>query len=69
MLHDGGYDFSFSGLKTPSFILYERTRTLASKTSCASFQEAAVDVLVGKTVRAAADLRVKTVSVFGWGFD
>lgn len=32
---------------------------------CASFQEAAVDVLVGKTVRAAAQYKVKTVSASG----
>jgi len=32
---------------------------------CASFQEAVVDVLVGKTVHAAKNLRVTTVSASG----
>ncbi len=32
---------------------------------CASFQEAAVDVLVGKTIRAAGEHKVKTVSASG----
>ncbi len=65
MLHDGSYDFSFSGLKTS--VLYFLRKNPRSRTGdvCASFQEAVVDVLVGKTVRAAADLRVKTVSASG----
>src|SRR5262249_26821137 len=32
---------------------------------CASFQQAVVDVLVGKTLRAAVERRVKTVSASG----
>ena len=70
MLNEPGYDFSFSGLKT-SVLYYLRKRqsqitdpqTLAD--ICASFQEAAVDVLAGKLLNAAEEYRVHTVSLAG----
>lgn len=70
MLHDPTYNFSFSGLKTA--VLYYLRKHEAPNTSrgslpdiCASFQEAVVDVLVGKTIRAALELNAKTVSASG----
>ena len=65
MLHDGSYNFSFSGLKTSVLYFLRKNPHARVEDVCASFQEAVVDVLVGKTVRAAADLRVKTVSASG----
>lgn len=65
MLNDGSYDFSFSGLKTSVLYFLRKNPHARVEDVCASFQEAVVDVLVGKTVRAAADLRVKTVSASG----
>lgn len=64
-----GYDFSFSGLKTAvvGYVTRERKtgREPAVNNICASFQEAAVDVLVTKTVRAAVDLGIPTVFLTG----
>lgn len=65
---NGTWDFSFSGLKTA--VLYKlrekKTWTLAQKQNiCAGFQRAVVDVLVGKTMAAAAALKVKTVVAGG----
>lgn len=69
MLNQKNYDFSFSGLKTA--VLYH-WRDAKAKTSeklkadiCASFQEAAVDVLVQKTLRAAKEFQAKSISLSG----
>jgi len=64
----GTWDFSFSGLKTA--VLYrlreKKKWSLAQKKNvCAGFQEAVVDILVGKTLAAAAALKIKTVVVGG----
>ncbi len=65
MLDDPGYDFSFSGLKT-SVLYYVRKNPQASVADiCASFQEAVVDVLVGKAVRAAVENGARAVSASG----
>ncbi|MDD6994563.1 MAG: tRNA (adenosine(37)-N6)-threonylcarbamoyltransferase complex transferase subunit TsaD [Candidatus Borkfalkiaceae bacterium] len=65
----GGYDFSYSGLKT-AVINYCHTKqqkgeTFAKADVAASFQKAAVDVLVKKTVAAAKEKRVNTVTAGG----
>jgi len=58
LLHSDHLDFSFSGLKTALRVHCERhPGGLAGQElwdTCASFQEAVVDSLVGKTLRAAA---------------
>ena len=66
------YDFSFSGLKTAALRVIQRldpddegldgqvTADLA-----ASFQEAVVEVLVGKTVRAAEEHKVREILIAG----
>ncbi len=70
MLDDPTYNFSFSGLKTA--VLYYLRKHQSPITShqsladiCASFQEAVVDVLVGKMMRATAEFDVRTVSASG----
>ncbi len=65
MLHDASYNFSFSGLKTA--VLYHLRKNPQHRVEdvCASFQEAVVDVLVGKLMRAAVERRVKAVSASG----
>lgn len=65
----GSYDFSFSGLKT-AVINYlnrqkQREETIEIPLVAASFQRAAVEQLVDKAFRAAADYRVKTVLLSG----
>lgn len=68
-MREEGFDFSFSGLKTAVLNYVRRQRDLAHDVSvedvCASFQEAVVDVLVTKTVRAAAEHRVPAVFLSG----
>ncbi len=71
MLAEKNYDFSFSGLKT-SVLYYMRDRGLDKKISAsakantaASFQEAALDVLVKKTIRAAQKFGAQSVMLSG----
>jgi len=68
MLNEG-FDWSFSGLKTAVLTYVEREREagrdLKVADICASFQEAAVDVLVAKTVRAATANDIATVLLCG----
>ena len=64
-----GYDFSFSGLKT-AVINYMKRQEAAGEPPkiedvCASFQEAAVDVQVEKTMRAALELNLPTAFLCG----
>jgi N6-L-threonylcarbamoyladenine synthase len=64
-LRDEGYDFSFSGLKT-SVITYVRKHPETTTADvAASFQEAVVDVLVGKARRAARELGAKAFVLGG----
>ncbi|MBE7077370.1 MAG: tRNA (adenosine(37)-N6)-threonylcarbamoyltransferase complex transferase subunit TsaD [Clostridiales bacterium] len=65
----GGYNFSYSGLKT-AVINYCHTKdqkgeSYSKADVAASFQSAAVDVLVEKTVAAAKEKGVATVTVGG----
>ncbi|HVN26140.1 MAG TPA: tRNA (adenosine(37)-N6)-threonylcarbamoyltransferase complex transferase subunit TsaD [Candidatus Paceibacterota bacterium] len=73
MINDRNFDFSFSGLKT-SVLYYLRgqdgtvptIRSAKAKADiAASFQKAALDVLVAKTVRAARDAGAKSVLLSG----
>ena len=65
MLHDKNYDFSFSGLKT-AVLYYVRDHANARKSEvAASFQQAVVDVLVAKTLRAANQFGAKSVLLSG----
>ena len=65
MLNNKNYDFSFSGLKTA--VLYHTRDFPNSKREdiCASFQEAVVDVLTTKTIRAAKEFKAKSISLSG----
>jgi N6-L-threonylcarbamoyladenine synthase len=64
-----GYEFSFSGLKTAvRYFIDRRGGEISGEARAdiaASFQEAVVDVLVEKTVRAASDLGVGAVAAVG----
>jgi len=69
-----GYDFSFSGIKT-AVVNYVNKLSVVSCSPpmadellvniCASFQQAVVETLVEKTIRAAKEHGVKTVSLAG----
>jgi len=70
MINSKNFDFSFSGLKTA---VIEQVKSAKLKMQskkgvadlCASFQQAAVDVLVFKTIKTAKKYRVKTVMLAG----
>ena len=61
----GDFNFSFSGLKTAVRYLLPQTAPADRADICAGFQEAVVDVLVHKAVRAAQASRRKLVAVSG----
>jgi N6-L-threonylcarbamoyladenine synthase len=72
-LTDESYNFSFSGLKT-SVLYYLKKAGIPTggpegrarlRDIAASFQQAVVDVLVGKTMRAALERNVRAVAVAG----
>ena len=67
MLDREGYDFSFSGLKTS--VLYEsKKHKMTDKIKvdmAASFQQAVIDILVGKTIQAAYEYRPKSICLCG----
>ena len=69
MLRSKDLDFSFSGLKTAVINMFKdkiaRGEPLPLADIAASFQEAIVDVLVAKTIRAAEEKGVKAISVTG----
>ncbi len=69
MLRNKTYDFSFSGLKTSVINMFKDKVAAGKKLPladiAASFQEAVVNVLVAKTLRAAETKGVSTVSVTG----
>ncbi|MDD5715987.1 MAG: tRNA (adenosine(37)-N6)-threonylcarbamoyltransferase complex transferase subunit TsaD [Patescibacteria group bacterium] len=68
MLNRQGYDFSFSGLKTAVLYLIKnayRGKNIPTNDVCASFQQAVIDVLVGKTVRAAMEVGARSVLLAG----
>jgi N6-L-threonylcarbamoyladenine synthase len=69
MIKSKSFDFSFSGLKTAVINMFKqsiaRGEPLPLPDIAASFQEAIVDVLVSKTMRAAEERGVRAVSVTG----
>ena len=69
MLKSGNFDFSYSGLKTAvlNFIQEKGEEEIKThlKDVCASFQKAAVEVLVTKTVEAARSYQVRNIALAG----
>lgn len=65
MLHEGEFDFSFSGLKTA--VLYTLQKNPSAKVAdiAASFQSAVIEVLVEKTLRAAKTINAKLIGISG----
>jgi len=70
LLKKPGYDFSFSGLKTAVLYTLQKYKPVARGEElvaniCASFQQAAIDVLIGKTLKAAVEFKARTIIVGG----
>jgi N6-L-threonylcarbamoyladenine synthase len=64
MMHDG-LDVSFSGLKTSVINYVRKNPTVANTDIAASFQEAVVDVLCTKTIKAAQQVKAKGIVLGG----
>ncbi|WP_461202855.1 tRNA (adenosine(37)-N6)-threonylcarbamoyltransferase complex transferase subunit TsaD [Anoxybacillus sp. TBDG-1] len=68
-LEEGSYDFSFSGLKSAVInVLHnakQRGEMIRPEDMAASFQTSVVEVLVGKTIQAAAHYEVKQILLAG----
>ncbi len=62
---DDGFDFSFSGLKTAVVNYVRRHPEVDNADIAAAFQDAVVDVLVTKTIRAALAVGARTVCLGG----
>ena len=71
MMYSKGYDLSFSGLKTAVLYHYRNQPLRARKernyitAMAAEIQQAIIDVLIFKTLRAAKEYKVKTVMIGG----
>lgn len=70
MLNREGFDFSFSGLKTAVMLLVREAEAQGNLDAvradiAASFQRAAVDTLVGRTLKAASSERAERIVVAG----
>ena len=71
MMYQKNYDFSFSGLKTA--VLYKVRSTKSKETKkkefiramCRETQQAIIDVLIHKTMKAAKDFKVKSIILGG----
>ena len=67
MLHKKNFDFSFSGLKTALLYQIQKDKTWKERISeyAYEFQQAVIDVLVGKTLKAAKEYKAKTIMLAG----
>ncbi len=63
MINQKNYDFSFSGLKTA--VLYKYKDKKYIKEMCKEVQQAIIDVLLKKTIKAAKDYKAKTIILGG----
>ena len=64
MLNDG-YDFSFSGLKTAVLLHLQSEERASDADVCAAFQDAVVDVLAVKAMRAVRQCGAKSLALAG----
>ncbi|MFH1280523.1 MAG: tRNA (adenosine(37)-N6)-threonylcarbamoyltransferase complex transferase subunit TsaD [Candidatus Beckwithbacteria bacterium] len=71
MIHQKNYDFSFSGLKTAVLYNYRSQSAKTSKSKryieemCFEVQQAIIDVLIKKTIKATKDYSVKSIILGG----
>ena len=68
MIYQKNYDFSFSGLKTAVLTEIKKKKRKGKKfikTMCWEIQQAIIDVLIYKTLKAAKDYQVKTIILGG----
>ncbi|MFH1188014.1 MAG: tRNA (adenosine(37)-N6)-threonylcarbamoyltransferase complex transferase subunit TsaD [bacterium] len=62
LINSNDFNFSFSGLKTS---VSQTVKNNQADDICASFQQAVIDVLINKTIKAAKKYKVKTIMLAG----
>jgi len=65
LMNENNYDFSFSGLKTSVKYFLQDNQNARKEDIAASFQEAVVDVLLHKTIKAAKKYRIEKIAIVG----
>lgn len=65
MIEQKNYDFSFSGLKTSALYYLRDNKNFKKEDVAASFQKAAFEVLIKKTLRAAEEFNAKSIFISG----
>jgi len=65
MIYDKSYDFSYSGLKTAVLYYLKDHKQVKKEDVAASFQQAALEVLVQKTKKAVEEFKAKSIVVAG----
>jgi N6-L-threonylcarbamoyladenine synthase len=67
MINSGNYEFSFSGLKTALLYKVQKDQNWKKRVPkyAAEFQQAIIDVLIAKTLKAADEYKVKTIMLSG----
>ena len=65
MIDEGGLNFSFSGLKTAVRNLLQKEKGARVEDVCASFQEAVVDLISSKVLRAVEETGIRRLVVAG----
>jgi N6-L-threonylcarbamoyladenine synthase len=67
MINSADFDFSFSGLKTALLYLLQKDSTWKSRVPeyCFEYQQAIIDILISKTIKAAKKFRARTVMLSG----
>lgn len=65
MITSTNYNFSFSGLKTAVLYELKKHHRLDKRLMAREFQQAVIDVLIAKTVKAAAEFQPKSICLCG----
>lgn len=67
MLNSADFDFSFSGLKTALLYLLQKDKTWKKRIPayCFYYQEAIIEILIAKTLKAAKKIQARTVMLSG----
>ncbi len=65
MINHKNYDFSFSGLKTAVLYKVKDMKKINVPEMCYEVQQAIIDVLIEKTLRAAKEYKVRTIILSG----
>lgn len=68
MINSGDYKFSYSGLKTALLYTAQKLKKISARdlnNLCASFQRAAIDVVLAKTFSAATKYKAKSIIIGG----